>query len=291
MKRNKVYACWSPFHGVGTTANCISSALDISLNYAIKSLVMHNQYIKSNMETAFLASESSDLLANFEDKGVDALERLAMSAQLTSENFYNYTTTIIEERLSLVTGTTKPKEELFEKMRHTIMNIVKVARDSYDLVFVDANAGNRNEMTVKVLEEADVVVVCLSQNKLILDTFFQKREWLECLDNKPLILVIGKYDPTSKYTTKFIKNAYEYSGEIFTIPYCSSFLDSHNDHRVADYFLANIKRSRKDDSSYYFQEVKKLSKAILDLSSIDTKYKEKQLEQLNTITKILRVFS
>lgn len=285
---------WSVNHGVGTTTKAIITSINICLEYSLKILLTHNQYIKSNLEAAFLTGKESESIINFEDAGIDALERLAKSCLLKPETIKDYTRTLIGDRLDLLTGTNKPRKEMFKNIEGTLMYILGCAKKAYDLIFVDANSGVENAITHKILEASDIVVVCLNQTDKVLKTFFIEHEGYKYLEKKKVIVVIGCYDANSKYTVRYIKNNYikdnfNYKEKIFTVPYNTNFMDAHNDHRVLDYFYSN-KNIFKDDDNYHFtNEIKKLSDKILELAEIDTKYIHNSIYKDNILKRMLNL--
>lgn len=265
----KLVAFWSPNHGVGTTMDAVATALKVSMDNNLKSLLMHNQYIKSNMESAFLKNDEKQDILNFADEGIDAIARLAKAGDLTSEKFSNYTTNIIQDRLELLPGSSRPNENFFKEISSTITNILLCAKDSYDLVFIDTNSGTRNDLTNKILEAADVVVVCLSQNKQILDSYFNKKEYPKCFDDegKEVLLLLSKYDSYSKYSTKLISKSYKVE-EIYTMPYSTDVMDAHNNHKMSEFFFNNSNISEEDENTDFIEETLRLANAILECTEM-----------------------
>lgn len=287
----KLVTFWSANHGVGTTTKAIITSVNICLEYSLKILLTHNQYMKSNLETAFLTGKESESIINFEDAGIDALERLAKSCFLKPERIKDYTRTLIGDRLDLLTGTNKPKKEMFNEIEETFLYILSNAEKAYDLIFVDANSGTENSLTQKVLQASDIIIVCLNQTDKVLKSLFMEHEGHKYLEGKKVLYVIGKYDAKSKYTAKFIKNNYiknslNYKEDIFTIPYNTSFMDAHNDHRALEYFYTNKNIFKEDENYHFLKEIKRLSNKILELADIDTKYIVKPIYKENFIKRI-----
>lgn len=261
-------AIWSNVHGqTGTTAATTAIGCCIGSNYKFETLLMHSQYRMSNLEGAFPIDENKSAF-NFDDTGIDSIERLAKSNNLSPSNFGDHTNTIIPERLFLLPGSMKTREENFDSLMDTILYILYCAKEYYKLTFIDVNSGTRNGITNKVLKEVDLIVVVLNQNLSVLKSFFNKEEWHEELDNKPYIIALGNYDPNSKYTASYIKRLFKYDGEIYTIPNNTDYKDSLNDRRVKEFFYCNNEVDKKDKNYYFMNEVGKVSKKIVEASEL-----------------------
>lgn len=282
-------AFWSSFHGQpGTTANAIATSMYTAMNYKLKVLLTHSQYAKSSMESAFVTDNEEESLIKFNDFGIDSLERLARAGKLSSGDFYNYTKNIIPKRLDLLTGSTKLKKELFNNIYDTIIEIFRYARECYDIVFVDVNSGNKDKITEKVLDDSDIIVVSLNQNEKILKSFFEKKDWIDALDKKKIVLVLGRYDLNSKCSVKYVRSTYGWKDEIYTVPYVTSFMDCCNNHNVKEFFYANNSTAKHDEANFFMEEVQRLANRILDLSNIEIVDKE-PIEKKSLIRTIFNV--
>ena len=139
------------------------------------------------------------------------------------------------------------------------VDIVKLANQYYDTVFVDLDNEIEQTSIEAILKMSDVVVAMSSQR---ISSIEKVKKNKENFGNKG-ILVIGKYDKKSKYT---IKNITRYLGEkkeISVIPYNTLFFEAAEEAAVPDLFLKlrNIK-DKNDENSYFIQHVRKLSEEI-----------------------------
>jgi hypothetical protein len=269
-------AFWGSAHGqVGTTANVIATSALIGLEVSLRTLVAHTHWSRSTLETAFLKNEIyEDSLVNFSDTGIDALERLARSGRLSPDIIRDYTKPVLRERLDLLVGTSKPDEALFWNLNEVIQSIFATANQFYNLTLLDVNSGSQNALTNTVLASSDLIIVNLNQNLSLLERFFSKEDWPDELNDKKFLLVLGQYDPDSKYTAANIARRFRYKDPIYTVPYCSGFRDACNDRNVVDFFLRNRQAGKGQENHFFFQEIRKLTKAMLDHLSIDMEEEE-----------------
>lgn len=254
-----------------STANLIAVATLISMEYVIRTLISHTHWAQFSMESAFIKRDAFQIHEKtYDNIGLDALERLARSQLLTTDKMKDYTDTILRERLEFLRGTSNPNEELFASMEEVMPYILGTARGYYHLTLTDVSSGTRNKLTKTVLSASDVIVVNLNQNIAMLDEFFEAAEKGD-FNDKPHILVLGQYDRYSKYSVSNIKRMFNPKFPIFTVPYCTGYMDALNDKTVVEFFVRNKYVRRGHDHHYFMSEVRKLARGILDACGIDTK--------------------
>lgn len=259
-------AFWGNVEGqTGTTSNVIAVSSLIGMEYSIRTLVTQTHYAESTLETAFFKALKvyDPLHTELNDSGLDALDRLVRSARLTPEAVRDYSFSIIRDRLDLLSGTGKPDKLLYHSFRETLQPIFEQALKYYNAVLVDVDSGCDNSITNQVLQQSDVIVVCLNQNMRVLDRFFAKEDWPEALHEKPYIIVLGQYDPHSKYKATNISRKYGVQAPIYTVPYCTSFRDACNDRDARQYFLRVQQQTKDEEAAFFMKEVRKLSKCLL----------------------------
>lgn len=230
-------ASWCGWHGRGNTANLIAIAMQLALKCKIKGVMMHTQYTRSNMENAFLTGKENEDLMSFSDVGIDSLERAIKTGHLKKGDLSSYCNNILEDKLDLLAGTKKTAKKLYNKsIGETILNICNYVKENVDITFIDVNSGLNDEVTRKVLEEADVVIITLDQTDSVCDDFFNNEIKFFKDKGKDIIVTLGKYDPKCDYSASYIKKKYKFDDDIFVVPYLSDYLNALNNHTVKKFF-------------------------------------------------------
>lgn len=252
----KTIVSWSPVHGQsGTTSNVAALAAVFAIEYPSRSLITHTQLTFSSLESLF----GKQLKGNgFEDRGMTALARLVKSDLLNPEAVMDYTETIFENRLDILSGTKKKHSE--ENLLETLLH---VTRDAYDLVWIDAHSGTRNELTNRLLQNADIVLVNLPQNRFVLDRFFiSKEDYPEVLKDKEVIVLISSYDEDSTFSIRKIKRLYKTDCPIYPILYSHHFKDAANQLALSEFFFRNLDIRKEQSAFNFIQAIKKVNKVI-----------------------------
>lgn len=245
-------AFWSNVHGqTGTTSNILAVSL---LTAILKNdVALLQSHFKLNNLSAPLIG--MDILPDsFRDTGIDALMRDFKSKPLNEDIVKTDAIAVpgLNQRFDLYIGTGKNNELDYERdMLAAHRPIIKSIDEFHDFTFVDVRSGYRS-VSQSIIEDSDVVVVCLDQNTLVIDRYFKKP-----IKSNNIYYIIGNYDESSKYSIRnLIKKYPEFKNRIGMICHNSEFMDALNDGRAAQFMLKNSDCS-KDSSNYEFiQSVK-----------------------------------
>lgn len=223
---------WSPVHGQSaTTSNTVALASLFALEQSYHSLITHTQLTFSTLEFLYTQGER----AGFDDGGMEALERLVKSKLLKADAIGDYTDKIYSKRLDLLVGSKKEWESPEESDKF-LRAILKVAKDHYDAIWIDAHSGTFNQTSRVLLKDADLVLVNLPQNKYVIDKFFSGETFPNELKDKPCIILISNYDEEATYSIRNIKRSHKMKNLILPIHYSTGFKDASNQRAVTDFF-------------------------------------------------------
>jgi cellulose biosynthesis protein BcsQ len=253
---------------------------------------MHNSTSKSNLENAFFpdAAVRASISNIFDESGMDALMKLARTNQLCSGNFRDYANSLIPDRLELLPGTARRDPRSSRLLLDQITYIVNCAREAYEFVILDINAGY-GELSTKTLDLADVLIISLSQNMEVLRTYFERREWNPVIEDKPHLLVLGNYDENSIFTVPRIRKEFAYSGELFVVPRNVRFMDSVNQHEVLQYFAGlQTKKKIPGEEADFMKCLDHIIEKIICLFRLDNVNTYNPLMQKTMFDKMLGVF-
>jgi len=261
---------WSNYHQIGTTHNMIAIAVLTALEYRMRILMAHNHFNRSALEYAFVDRKYIiHELTDLSDTGIDALSRVIRFNKLEKNDISSYTTTILKNRLDLLSGTRNTNKEIYtNNLKDVIQMILQSAAKYYDLVLVDTDSGD-NDISARIIEKSDLVIVNLNQNVLVLEDF------LNCFGDikDKAMIILGRYDENSKYNLRAIKRRFGFDN-IHVIPYNICFADACCESGAIDFFLRNL-NVEKDDYNYPFiKAVKEAAKAVLTQLGIDVEQKK-----------------
>ena len=196
------------------------------------------------------------------EDGIIGLETMMRSNRISPQQITNYTKIIFKDRLEILTSFKGEKIE-YDEIKLSYPDIINLANQYYDLVFVDLDYELGEELKNKIIESSNLVMATLSQRLSSINNFMKIREEVPILNSKKTLILIGRYDKYSKYT---VKNITRYMGEknkVSTIPYNTLFFEACEEAKLPDLFLRHRKVDEDDRNSFFLTEVKRTADNIM----------------------------
>ncbi len=254
---------WSSHHGqCASTTNLIALSLSIALSEKAKVLLSHSQYGETQLERALVPDIDNymqDTLCNY---GLEPVLRLCKNALLNTENFSDYTIPLLKNNgYDLLAGIRKNIDGRQEKIvyENAVIKALEIANKKYDYVFVDIASGFINDLSKRIMEISDLVIISINQNKYVLEKLRQAEFTSEIAEKS--IYCIGRYDASIKSNAKNIARKYKIK-ELITVPYSAQLIDIINRGEILEVFGRNILEKRTVNSKF-FSELLKSSESLL----------------------------
>lgn len=251
-------AFWSNVHGqTGTTSNILA----VSLLTAIRKnevALLQSHFTLNNLSSPLLGMDI--LPDSFRDTGIDALMRHFKSRPLSEDIVKTDAIAVpgLNQQFNLFIGTGKNNELDYEKeMLAAHKPIIKSIDEFHDYTFVDVRSGYRS-VSQSILENSDIVVVCLDQNTLVIDRYFKKP-----IKSANVYYIIGNYDEASKYNIRNLTKKYpELKNRTAMICHNSEFMDSLNDGKAVQFMLKNSDCTKESSNYEFIQSVRNCMKLL-----------------------------
>lgn len=261
---------WSPLHGqTKQSSNMLALTLMLAMNKKKRILMTQTQFCMNDLEDVIVGRTGTRELRErfYQDMGIDALNRCIKRKQLEKSDLTNCCVQILNEpELLLLPGARAGSYEIHsESLRETIGYLLSEAEKYFDFVMADTNPGN-DGVSRLLMEEADVVVVNLSQNIGLLDSFFSN--FPEELKGKEQFYLFGAYLRDSCYNLHNLRLRYRSINRrnSAVIPMNVRFMDAVSGGRVVDFFETNIECEAGESNYGFMQEVKNASDRLLRLA-------------------------
>lgn len=252
----------------GKTMSIAAIATYMAIEHNKRILVISTANKKDALENCFWeAKKSKKLIGLFTSKnnymdsqnGIDGLVKLMKSNKISSDIITNYTKIVFKDRLEILLGS---KTE--EDKSTYYPDIIKMANQFYDLVFVDLDNSINEFSRLQILKDSNLIIANVNQRLASIDEFNEACEEEEYLESNKVLVLIGRYDKYSKYNSKNITRYLGRKKEILTIPYNTLYFEATEEAGVPDMFLKfrNVTDS-EDRNGFFIQEVKRASEAII----------------------------
>ena len=263
----KLIVFWSPWHGQAKVTASMGAAAVMMQKITGEQVVMtHTQFGMADLEGCFDARRSADKRrVLYDGAGLQALILNFKQNQLTREQVERCTIPVLQEGLYLLPGVEQSQQlsedEDMEKVIETIL--LRAVVPAYDWTFVDLASG-KNRLSIRLMEQADMIVVMLSQNTATWSDFFNR--WSSLALQKNIFYMIGGYKRESKYTINSFRHmlrTYTSDAQCGMIPDCTGYMDALSEGQAALFFLMNRKVKKKEENFEFVQECTKTVQQLL----------------------------
>ncbi len=255
----------------GKTSAIIALATYMSIEHNYKILIVSTSHNDNTIKNAFWQEEKSRKnLGLFGpntnvvmESGIEGLNRFIRSNTVSPDIITNYTKIVFKDRLEILLGF-EGNDKVYDEIKTTYPQIIDLANRYYDLVLVDMDASLNEEVQKEILHSSDIIVATVAQRLKCLNEFNKAKENNDVLNSAKTLILIGRYDRFSKYTTKNITRYLKEKNEVNGIPYNTLFFEACEEAGVPDLFLRLRRISDDTDRNLLFlNEIQRLSENII----------------------------
>lgn len=192
------------------------------------------------------------------ETGIEGLTRVVRSNKVSPDIITNYTKIVFKDRLEVLLGSVKNQE-----VQEIYPDIITLANQYYDLVFVDLDENIDSTISKNILENSNIIIANLSQRLRSINEFNELRQQDSLFNTKKVLILIGRYDKFSKYTSKNISRYLGEKNQVLTIPYNTLFFEACEEAGVPDLFLRFRRLDSDDRNTFFIQEIKRAADNII----------------------------
>ena len=228
--------------------------------------------------------------------GMDGLIKMARSNKISPDTIKNYTKVVFKDTLEVLFS-----ENSVEDLSNYYPEVITMASQYYDFVFVDLDSNINENIERLILEKSDLIIANISQKLSSIETFKNIKQTNKLLASPKTIVMVGRYDKFSKYTAKNISRYLGQRDLVLTMPYNTLYFEAAEEAGVPDLFLRIRKINREDRNWTFMQEAifvvyyyikKKKEEKVEETINVDDKtytldkMKEFVKKRLDEITKV-----
>lgn len=210
----------------------IAAELTVAHNYKI--LLLNTKHNDTSLEECFW-KETTDVRRTDLETGITGLIKAISSNKATPEIITNYTRAVFKDRLEVLTDGNILKDT-YDKQKVYMKNIIKIARQAYDLVFVDLEGSVEEPFVQEIIAESSLVVMNITQREKIIKELIKLQQSTPILSKNNVMYLMGRYDKYSKVNAKNVERTYRLK-DVMTVPYNTLFFESANEGGLADFFI------------------------------------------------------
>ena len=252
----------------GKTLSMVAIATHMAIEHNYKILVISTGYENKTLGNCFWKEKKTSKI-NYgifgPNAGVglaDGLARMMSTNRINESSFRNYTKPVLTERLEVLQSTSVNHKE-YEELQTIFPNIVALAKQAYDLVFVDLDHELGEDCINRILNQSDLIVSCISQRLTSINKYMEEREKKPLLKSSKALILIGRYDKYSNYSIKNISRYMKEKNKVISIPYNTLFFEACEEAKVIELFSKLRMLVTDDRNAIFVEEVKRASDSII----------------------------
>ena len=186
--------------------------------------------------------------------------KMAKSNKVTPEIITNYTKVVFKDRLEVLLGPEKDKSDIYTDYPE----ILTVANQYYDRIFVDLDSNVPLDIQEKILKKSDLIMITTSQRLSSIEKIREEKTKNPVFSSSKTLLLIGRFDKFSKYNVKNITRYLNEKNQVLTIPYNTLFFEAADEGKIPDLFLKFKKfLDPEDRNAFFVEEIKRVSESIV----------------------------
>lgn len=258
-------AFWSSVRsGIGVTANIACMAAMIAMHGGGKSILLENHYALRNIGDLVLPPERIECLQEqghyYHKYGLEHLLKELHSGRQTPDMVHQTAIPLLFQDLFYLPQSYIVNRDVFnyefELVREALFQCLE---EFSDMLFVDTET-NRNLSSISILSDADIIVVNLRQDPVMLTEFFEN---YSAMQDKTVFL-LGKYQQEHTWNLRRICYRYHISRErIGVIPYNMEFEEAMRQGRLLQFLNRNSEGKTGKENAYFMRQVKHAASMLL----------------------------
>lgn len=256
---------WSNYPKSDVTSNMTAVAIMFSILFPARVMMMTNHCNYGTLGRTLLGSCYEDVL--HEDAGYGSITRTQPAIKRIDDvpNRYELpkdAENLAENGLYYFTQGKLFSNEVYElRILEEISLFLEFLNKSEDYIFIDAKSQD-SISTVRLLEEADVVVVNLRQDEILMRDFFMK---YASIVGKSFYFISEYRRRTGYPLNSFLKDFSVHPNRVAVIPYNPEFSPVVDDGRITEYVMKHHDCDKSSKEYYYIWHLKKAAELLKDI--------------------------
>ena len=259
-------AFWSNARGkCSTSSNLACIGVMNSILYKKEAVIFENHINVSGVSNYLEKKDNTNFLRErrlyFNNVGMEALIKKLYMIGTGKDIGRSYALGYADNYLYYVPTDGIVNSDVFTyELNNSVADMMDRLEEEFGCVFADAS-GENNLSTKIILEQADRIVVNLSQDRRIIDDFFEK---FSAIAHK-CVFLISNYEPSVQIRDDYLIKKYKIKRErIGIIPYSFELRDALLQGKLVEYISRNLECKRKDDNFYFINELKKSCALVME---------------------------
>lgn len=252
-------AFWSNIRkngGVSTNMVCIAAVSAIA--GLGRSVLLENHYNVNNLNDMLLSPDKIAMLHEtgqyYNKYGIEYILKRLYTGTANEQMIRKASIPLLYSSIYYLPQSYIVNREVFDyefELAHK--DLFECLENISDMVFIDTESRG-NASSVQILEEADMVVVSIDQDREAWDDYFE--HYMSILPKS--VFLVGQYEKENPFDLELIKKQYHIPGEkLAVIPYNIDLHIAAGEGTMIPFLNRNYMKSSRAENEYFMGEVKK----------------------------------
>lgn len=259
-------AFWSNARGkCSTSSNLACIGIMNAMMYDKESVIFENHINVSGISNYLEKKDSWGLIRErhmyFNNIGMESLMKKLFMGDESEGIGRSFALSYADKKLYYVpTGDIVNSEFFTYELNNYAKEMMERLESEFGCVMADTS-GDNNISTKIILEQADKIVVNLSQDRNIIDNFFYNYSSIK----DKCVFILSNYEPTGQIREDYLVKKHKVKREkIGIIPYSYELRDALLQGKIVEYLSKNYMCKKKDSCFYLMNELKRTCMLVME---------------------------
>ena len=259
-------AFWSNARGkCSTSSNLACIGVMNAILYGKESVIFENHINLSGISNYLEKKDTMGLLREknlyFNNIGMESLLKKIYTINKDKHIGRGYALSYADKHLYYIPTSGIVNSEVYTyELNNCVVDMMDRLEREFGCVMADAS-GDNNISTKVILEQADKIVVNLTQDKNIIDNFFEN---FSSIIHK-CVFIVSNYEPSGQIRDDYLVKKHGVRREkVGIIPYSFELRDALLQGKLVEYISRNIACKRRDINFYLINELKRTCALVME---------------------------
>lgn len=264
MEEKLKIAFWSNLRGgCGVTTNLACMAAMTAISGLGRSILLENHYSLNSLGSILLAPEKISVLKEkgeyYNKYGIEYLLKRLYSGESSEVLIHKASVPLLYSSVFYLPQSYIVNREVFNYEFELVRKELFQCLEQFsDFVFIDTET-NGNFSSIAILQEVDLIVVNLSQDIEVWDSFFENYRSLA----EKAVFLIGQYRPEYGWDMTRIRRKFQLPrNRIGVVPYNMELQSAMGDGRTLQFLNRNYQRNSQPENELLMRELKRSASMI-----------------------------
>jgi hypothetical protein len=265
----------------GVTSNLAAISVASVIRFPYTVITMENRLCQNNLGQAYLGTSNVKMQhavgTNYYDGGgMEGLLRRIYRGDYQTNIIPQYRKEIIPKHLYYIPQTRVIHSEIFDyELNHDIHTLLQLIDENSEICFIDTACRN-NLSSKNILDEADLIVVNLCQNAMLLEDFFLNYSSLI----PKAVFLVGNYTAHSNISSKRIAMKYDIPYDNITvIPSNEMYRNAFLTGNVVEFISRNYICDKDNPNYHFIHAVRRAAHMIIKRAEHFHNYQNKEISR------------